>query len=155
MHCFEGYRGHRCFMYIGQHRARHASWACKQRGGRLPLPKNDNENEKLLSIRGISEGFNTYLRLLDLSGPASHDQNLQDSYGNEPSYTNWSHKIGDVHDDFLIPIPGDTRTYNAFMDPEGKWLLTPHLYDEYVDVVCEVIIGRISRSQMSVTIHFS
>ena len=122
------------------------------------MPKNDNENKKLSYLRsdlGLSEGFDSYLRLLDLSGPARFGQKLQDSYGNQPVYTNWSPKVGDVHYDYLVPIPGDTRIYNVFMDPMGKWLLTPHLYDEYVDVVCEVIIGRISRSQMSVTIHFS
>ena len=125
------------------------------------MPKNDNENKKLSYLRsdlGLSEGFDSYLRLLDLSGPA---RNLQDSYGHYPSYGNWSWvdtpngQILDTPHGYMNPIPGDTRVYSVFMDPMGKWLITDHLYEEYVHVVCEVIIGRISKSQIIIIIDSS
>ena len=129
MHCYEGDRGHRCFKHIGKFTLDIASWQCMKTGGRLPLPKNADENESLRSI-GMTASS---LRLLDLSGPA---QDLTDSYGNRPSFTNWSN----------APNLDDTTNY-VFMDSDGKWS-AQNLASKYVDVVCEVIIGKVVQSQV-------
>ena len=108
-----------CFKYMGSHPRPEAAAICREVGGHLPLPKNDEENEDFKSsqIRG------KLTDATDLDG----DGVWEDSYGNEVTY------FGQLWHYPIEQLQGGPWTYRYMsLRPAGNLNLPPEKETDFV-----------------------
>ena len=137
--------GQVCTKSLGMHPLPEAAARCREIGGQLPLPKNDEENEDFKKMHG------KMLDATDLDG----DGIWHDSYGNEVTYfpTLW-YTYGPTIENILggpytysymvgantINLnPQNSDTYAPIPDTDFVWTVRPNISPVFV--VCHIPIA--------------